>query len=109
MGHVVNPYVAAAPILNADITWIINIESFQSLVDFGVLDDDKDILEMVMHLGSHMEVAGHVYVGTIQVKKLQTLYYSVHDHQKCGQVIDHNDWDKDTVHAMIEMMCIERG
>jgi hypothetical protein len=50
MGHVVNPYVAAAPILNADITWIINIESFQSLVDFGVLDDDKDILEMVTHL-----------------------------------------------------------
>jgi hypothetical protein len=46
----------------------------------GVLDDDKDVLEMVKHLGSHTEAAGHVYVGTIQVKKLQALCYWVHDH-----------------------------
>jgi hypothetical protein len=54
--------VAVALILNADIhavltvcgfmdvgthTWIINNEGFQSLMDFGVLDDDKDVLEML--------------------------------------------------------------
>ncbi len=112
--------MAVAPIPNADIhavllfvvlwmlaaahTQIINNEGFQSLVDFGVLDDDKDILEMVKHLGSHKEVADHVYVGTIQVKKLQVHCYWVCDHQKCRQVIDHNNKDEDLMQAMIEMM-----
>ncbi len=68
MADVVNPPVVEVPIPNADIhglltvsgfteigtcIWIINNEGFQSLLDFGVLDDDKDMLEMVKHLGSH--------------------------------------------------------
>jgi hypothetical protein len=76
-------------------TACINNDGFQSLPDLSVLDDDKDMLEMVKHLGSHTEEAGCVYVGTIQVKKLQALCYCVHDHQKCWQIIDHNDWDED--------------
>jgi len=55
----------------------------------------NDMLEMVKHLASHTEAAGHVYVGTIQVKKLQAIFYWVHDHQKHWQVIDHNDLDED--------------
>jgi hypothetical protein len=43
------------------------------------------------------------------VKKLQALCYWAHDHQKCGQVIDHNDWGEDMVQVMIEMIHIERG
>jgi hypothetical protein len=80
--------------LAPDCTQIVNNEGFKSLVDFGALDDDKDVLEMVKCLGSHMEAAGHVYVGTIQVKKVQALCYWVCDHLKFGQVIDHNDWDE---------------
>ena len=95
MADAVNPPVVETLIPNVDIhavmtafgfmdvstcTWIIINESFQSLPDFGVLDDDKDMLEMVKHLGSHTEAAGHVYVGTIQVNKLQALFYWVHDH-----------------------------
>jgi|JI9StandDraft_1071089.scaffolds.fasta_scaffold212288_2 hypothetical protein len=76
-------------------TWITNNEGFKSLPDFGVLVDDNDMLEMVKHLASHTEAAGHVYVGTIQVKKLQAIFYWVHDHQKHWQVIDHNDLDED--------------
>jgi hypothetical protein len=56
-----------------------------------------------------MEAAGHVYVGTIQVKKLQALCTGFnHDHQRCGQNIDHSHWDEEVVQAMIEMMHIER-
>jgi hypothetical protein len=124
MADVVNPPVAEAPILNADIhvvltvcgfmdvgtsTPIINNKSFQSLTDFRVLDNDKDELEMVKHLGSYTEVAGHVYVGTIQVKKLQAHCYWVCGHQKGGQVIDHNNWDENMAQAMMKMMCIEKG
>jgi hypothetical protein len=43
-------------------TWITNNGGFQSLPDFGVLVDDKDMLEMVKHLASHTEAAGHAYV-----------------------------------------------
>ena len=35
----------------------INNEGFQSLADFGILDSDKDVLEMVKHLGSRTEAA----------------------------------------------------
>jgi hypothetical protein len=35
-------------------TQIVNNEHFKSLMDFGALDDDKDVLEMVKCLGSHM-------------------------------------------------------
>jgi hypothetical protein len=37
----------------ADHTLIINNEGFQSIVGFGVLED-KDVFEMVKHLGGHM-------------------------------------------------------
>jgi hypothetical protein len=46
-----------------DYTSIINKEGFQSIADFGILED-KDMFEMVK------VAAGHVNVGVIQVKKL---------------------------------------
>ncbi len=55
-------------------------------------------------------MAGHVYVGTIQVKKLQAHCYWAHDCQKQGQVIDHNDWDEDMAQVTIKMMhIVQRG
>jgi hypothetical protein len=44
-------------------------------VDFGVLEEDKDMFKMVKHLGNHTVVAGHVNIGAIWVKKLQALCY----------------------------------
>jgi hypothetical protein len=74
-----------------DHTLIINNEGFQSIVDFGILED-KDMFEMVKCLGNHTVVAGRVNVGAIQVKKLQALCYWVHDQQKHGQGITQDDW-----------------
>jgi hypothetical protein len=87
---------------------IINNEGFQSIVDFGILED-KDVFEMVKRLGNRTVVAGRVNVGAIQVKKLQALCYWVHDQQKHGQGITQDDWDDNTVMAMIEKMRIEKG
>jgi hypothetical protein len=86
---------------------IINNEGFLSIADFGILED-KDVFEMVKCLGSRMVVAGRVNVGAIQVKKLQALCYWVRDQEKHGQGITQDDWDDDTVMAMIEKMCIEK-
>jgi hypothetical protein len=54
-------------------------------------------------------VPGHVKIGAIQVKKLQALCYWVHDQQKHGQGITQDNWDNDTVMAMIEKMHINKG
>jgi hypothetical protein len=109
---VVAPAVVAHPDIHAvlaicgfanvmDCTLIINHEGFQSIVEFGVLED-KDVFEMVKCLDNCM-------VGSIQVKKLQALCYWVCDQQKHGQGITQDDWDDDPVMAMIEKMRIEKG
>jgi hypothetical protein len=91
-----------------DRTSIINNDGFQSIADFGILDD-KDVFEMVKRLGNGMVAAGHVNVGAIQVKKLQALCYWVCDQQKHGQGITQDDWDDNTVMATIEKMRIKKG
>jgi hypothetical protein len=45
-----------------DHTSIINNEVFQLIVDFGILED-KDLFEMVKHLGICTVMAGHVNVA----------------------------------------------
>jgi hypothetical protein len=55
-----------------DHTSTINNEGFQLIVDFGILED-KNMFEMVKHLGNCTVAAGCVNVGVIQVKKLQAL------------------------------------
>jgi hypothetical protein len=91
-----------------DHTSIINKEGFQSIADFGVLQD-KDVFEMVKRVGNCMVVAGCVNVGAIQVKKFQAPCYWVCDQQKHGQGVTQDDWDHDTVMVMIEKMCIKKG
>jgi hypothetical protein len=92
----------------ADSMSIINNKGFQSIVDFGILED-KDVFEMVKCLGGHTVVAGRVNVRAIQVKKLQALFYWVRDQQKHGQGITQDDWDNDMVMATIEKMHIDKG
>jgi hypothetical protein len=116
---VVVPAVVAHPDIHAvlvicgfanvmDHTSSINNEGFQSIADFGILED-MDVFEMVKHLGNHTVAAGHVNVGAIQVKKLQALCYWVRDQQKHGQGITQDDWDDDMVMALIKKMCIKMG
>jgi hypothetical protein len=92
-----------------DRTLIINNEGFQSIADFGILED-KDVFEMVKCLGNHTVAAGRVNVGAIQVKKLQALCYWVCDQQKHGQgIITQDDWDDSMVMVMIKKMRIKKG
>ena len=72
---VVVPVVVAHPDIHAvlavcvfanvmDHMSIINNEGFQSIVDFGILED-KNVFKMVKCLGNCMIVSGHVNVGAI--------------------------------------------
>jgi len=56
-----------------------------------------------------MVAVGHVYVGMVQVKKLQALCYWVKDQVKRGQALNHAAWVDNTVMATIERMHIEKG
>jgi hypothetical protein len=116
---VVAPAVVAHPDIHAvlaicgfanvvDCTSIINNEGFQSIADFGMLED-KVVFEMVKRLGNRTVVAGPVNVKAIQVKKLHALCYWVRDQQKHGQGITQDDWDNDMVMAMIKKMRIKKG
>jgi hypothetical protein len=104
----VSAVVAHSDIHVADHMLIINNIGFQLIADFGILED-KDILEMVKHLGGCMVAAGHVNIGATQVRKLQGLCYWVCDQQKHGQGITQDDEDNDMVMAMIEKMHINKG
>jgi hypothetical protein len=86
---------------------IINNEGFQSIADFGILED-KNVFEMVKRLGNRTVAAGRVNVGAIQVKKLQALCYWVRDQQKHGQGITQDDWDDNTVMVTIKKMHIKK-
>jgi hypothetical protein len=61
---------------------IINREGFQSLADLGVLETDTDVSDMAKRLASRTQAEGRVYLGTVVVKRLQTLVWWVRDHQK---------------------------
>ena len=54
---------------------IINHEGFMSLVDLGVLETDTDVLEMAKRLALRMQAEGRVYLGTVMVKRIQTLVW----------------------------------
>jgi hypothetical protein len=118
----VPPPVVPAVVPNADIhavlaicgiatkahrTSIIVNKGFTSLADFGLLGE-KDVYEMVKRMGSRMAAVGCVYVGTLQVKKLQALCYWVCDQQKHGQALDHEDWDNEMMASTIERMRIDK-
>ena len=92
----------------ADRTSLIDNEGFQTVADFGLLDE-KDVYEMVKRMGSRTAAAGRVNVGAIQVKKLQALRFWVRDQQTHGQAINAADWDENTCVQTIEKMRIEKG
>jgi hypothetical protein len=65
-----------------------------------VLETDTDVLEMAKRLASRMQAEGRVYLGTVMVKRIQTLVWWVRDHQKHGLPISAADF---TVQAMNEV------
>ena len=92
----------------ADRTSLIVNEGFQTVADFGLLDE-KDVYEMVKRLGARTAAAGRVNVGAIQVKKLQALRFWVRDQQTHEQAVNAADWNEDTCVQTIEKMRIEKG
>jgi hypothetical protein len=65
-------------------TNIIVNESFTSLEDFCMFENDKDVNRMASRLASRTIQEGRVHLGTIVIKKLQALVFWCKDHQMRG-------------------------
>ena len=52
---------------------IINREGFTTIEDLGVLENNTDVSDMAKRMASRMQAEGRVLLGTVVVKRLQTL------------------------------------
>ena len=63
---------------------IMNNEGFNDLEDLGVMEGDKDVIEMAKRMSSRAANNGRVILGTVQIKRLQALVWWARDHQRRG-------------------------
>ena len=88
MAFVIDPDVAevfdVCGIEDADAERIAENEGFESLIDLGVMEGDKDVLEMAKRLSTRAANNGRVLLGTVQIKRLQAVVWWVRDHQRRG-------------------------
>ena len=61
---------------------IIAWEGFETLEDLGILEDDKDVIEMAKRMASRNQNQGHMILSTLTIKRLQALIWWIRDHQK---------------------------
>ena len=65
-------------------TRLICNKGFKLLEDFVIMDGDTDVLEMAKRLSSRAVVT-HMNLGTVQIKRLQALFWWIHDCQTHNQ------------------------
>jgi hypothetical protein len=87
---------------------IINREGFTTIEDLGVLENDTDVLDMAKRMASRTQAEGRVLLGTVIVKRLQTLVWWVRDHQKRGLAINAADFTAQVMNQAAEMKSLKR-
>ena len=92
----------------AQCTTIINLEGFTEVSDLGVLETDSDVNEMAKRMASCTVADGRVLLGTVVIKRLQTLVWWVRDRLKRGLPINANDFDADALTQASQMKTLRR-
>ena len=87
-------------LLAASMTFI-NVEGLDLLSAFTQLNGNSDVTEMAKRMAARPAASGRVFLGTMQIKRLQALVHRVKDHDKRGLVAQPELWDNK---AMIEAM-----
>jgi hypothetical protein len=87
---------------------IINREGFTTIEDLGVLENDTDVSDMAKRMASRTQAEGRVLLGTVIVKRLQTLVWWVRDHQKRGLAINAADFTAQVMNQAAEMKSLKR-
>jgi hypothetical protein len=89
-------------------TNIINREGFMSLEDLGVLEADDDVTEMAKRMATRTQAEGRVLLGTVVIKRLQTLVWWVRDQQKHGLALVAANFDAAAMNQAAEMKNLRR-
>jgi hypothetical protein len=89
-------------------TLIMNREGFTQLDDLGVLETDSDVTEMAKRMASRTQAEGRVLLGTVIIKRFQTLVWWICDHQKRGLPLIANDFTIETMADAAEMKTLRR-
>jgi hypothetical protein len=84
-------------------TNIINREGFMSLDDLGVLETDTDVTEMAKRMATRTQAEGRVLLGTVVIKRLQTLVWWIRDQQKRGLALVAANFDAAVMNQAAEM------
>jgi 3-methyladenine DNA glycosylase Tag len=87
---------------------IIAREGFTQLEDLRVLETDTDITEMAKRMASRMQAKGRVLLGTVIIKRLQTLIWWVRDHQKRGLALEAANFNVAIMNEAAEMKNLRR-
>ena len=87
---------------------IINREGFMTLADLGVLENDTDVSEMAKRMASRPAAEGRVLLGTVVVKRLQTLVWWVRDHQKRGLALNAAEFTAEAMNQAAQMKSLKR-
>jgi hypothetical protein len=84
-------------------TLIMNREGFNQLDDLGVLETNTDVTKMAKRMASRTQAEGWVLLGTVIIKRLQTLVWWICDHQKRGLPLNANEFTIATMASAAEM------
>ena len=87
---------------------IIMREGFTQLSDLGVLETDTDVTEMAKRMAARTQAEGRVLLGTVVIKRLQTLVWWIRDHQKRGLALEAANFDAETMNQASEMKSLRR-
>ena len=89
-------------------TTIIDHKGFTQLDDLGVLETDADVTEMAKRMATRTQAEGRVLLGTVVIKRLQTLVWWIRDHQKRGLALNAADFDAAAMNLASEMKTLMR-
>ena len=84
-------------------TTIIEQEGFTQLDDLGVLETDAVVSDMAKRMATRTQAEGRVLLGTVVIKRLQTLIWWIRDHQKRGLTLSAANFDVAAMNAASEM------
>ena len=87
---------------------IIAREGFQTLEDLGIMEDDKDVIEMAKRIASRRQNQGHINLSTVTIKPLQALVWWIRDHQKLSLPLDAAAFTPVVVATTVERKIIQR-
>ena len=92
----------------ATLTLIMDNEGFIDLADLGVMEGDKDVLEMAKRMANRTVNDGRVVLGTVQIKRLQALVWWLGDHQRRGMAVVATDFDVATMYGAMTSKSVEK-